>query len=136
MIPLFLARPARLLGCLALVVPTLRADPVVDTLPQAKLQEIFQHLQSASSLNAPQLTDETLNRAAIQGLLARLGPGFSLVPKSPATDLPTKLVSELLSPETAYLRPATFTLEELPAADTACREIAGFVRQAADGMLK
>jgi hypothetical protein len=24
----------------------------------------------------------------------------------------------------------------IPAADTACREIAGFVRQAADGMLK
>ncbi len=125
MIPSFLTKHVRpLFGFLSLLTQTLQADPVVDTLPQAKLQEIFQHLQSASSLNAPQLTDEALNRAAIQGLLARLGPGFSLMPKAAATDLPTKLVSELLSPETAYLRPAAFTLEELPAADAALDQLA------------
>ncbi len=92
------------------------ADSVVDQLPQAKLQEIFQRLQS-ESLQSARLTDEELNRAAVQGLLERMGPGFQIVTKD--SGFQGKLVSELLSAEIAYLRPASFTVEELPALDQA-----------------
>jgi hypothetical protein len=92
------------------------ADSVVDQLPQAKLQEIFQRLQSAS-LDSAKLTDEELNRAAVQGLLERMGSGFQIVEKG--SGFQGKLVSELLRPEVAYLRPGSLSAEELPALDHA-----------------
>ena len=96
------------------------ADSVVDDLPQAQLQEIFHRLQ-ATPLSAAKLTDDELNRAAVQGLLARMGPGFSILPTTTDEKFPTKLVSELLSEEIGYLRPATFSMEELTAADQALK---------------
>ena len=68
------------------------ADPVIDQLQQPQLQEIFKQLQT-KSLSASQLSDEELNRAAVQGLLQRLGTGAALVPAA-APPTPGKLVSE------------------------------------------
>ncbi len=106
---------------LALTSMLVAQEMVVDQLTSAQLQEIYQRLQS-STLLAPKLTDDELNRAAIHGLLARLGTGFTIGPVAPTA--PQKLVSELLSPNVAYLRPATFNLAELPTADAALETLA------------
>jgi hypothetical protein len=90
----------------------------VDQLTQAQLQEIFQQLKSAP-LPAAQLSDEALNRAAVQGLLQRLGTGFSIVAMTALADAPKKLVSELLSAEIGYLRPAAMDAASLTSADSA-----------------
>lgn len=110
LIPLFLAGAS---DCFA------AGDPVVDQLTQPQMQEIFQHLKT-KSLTAARLTDEELNRAAIQGLMQRLGTGASLIPipqgPPPAAG---KLLSELLTDKIAYLRPATFTVQEMASLDVA-----------------
>ena len=98
------------------------ADPVIDQLQQPQLQEIFKQLQT-KSLSTARLTDEELNRAAVQGLLQRLGTGAALVPAA-ALPPPGKLVSELLLPSIAYLRPATLALEEIASLDTALEGLA------------
>lgn len=98
------------------------ADPVIDQLLQPQLQEIFKQLQT-KSLNAAKLSDEELNRAAVQGLLQRLGTGAALVSATPASPA-GKLVSELLLHSIAYLRPATLTLEEIASLDAALDALA------------
>lgn len=98
------------------------ADPVTDQLRQPQLQEIFKQLQT-KSLSASKLTDEELNRAAVQGLLQRLGTGAALVPA--AASPPTgKLVSELLLHSIAYLRPASLTVAEIASLDAALEGLA------------
>ena len=110
-----------------LLIPALahaQADkPPVDSLNQGQMQEIFHQLQS-KSLTAPRLTDEELNRAAIQGLLQRLGTGASLLPIETTPPPARKLISELFNTNIAYLRPASFTVEEIPRLDVSLDSLA------------
>lgn len=105
----------------ALGIGSALADPVqnpVDQLNQTQMQEIFQLLRS-TSLSPEQLSDEALNRAALQGLFQRLGHAAELIPKAPAGEPVPLLISELLSETIGYLRPGTFAIEELPKLDVA-----------------
>lgn len=86
--------------------------PLLDQLPQNGVQSAFQILRR-DYIRRDDLTFEELNRAALQGLLARLDFGASLQPAvqhSVPTD-PGVLV-EFLAADIAYLRPETFASGE------------------------
>jgi hypothetical protein len=107
------------------------ASPI-DTLDQAALQETFRLLRT-NYIQRDALTLETLNRAALEGLLARLDFGAEIVPLAPAPTAPAPavepqapvVVSEPLADGIAYLRPAAFTLEAVPAFDAALKALPG-----------
>ena len=125
------------------VLPMLRAAPPasaapppasspLDTLDQAALQETFRLLRT-NYIQRDTLTLETLNRAALEGLLARLDFGAELVPlapaapaaPSPAEPRSPAVISESLADGIAYLRPAAFTLEAVPAFEAALKALPG-----------
>ena len=56
-------------------------ESLVDTLNQANLQDAFKMLRQRY-VDRGQLTYETLNKAALKGLLAALEPGVQLLPES------------------------------------------------------
>lgn len=112
----------RLLALSILLLPCAAQESAVDQLKQPQLQEIFQQLQT-KSLAAAELNDEALNRAAVQGLLQRLGTGAALVPAD-AKPTTGKLLSEMLPGNLAYLRPGTFGLEEIASLEVALDALA------------
>ncbi len=102
------------------------AKSVVDKLTQAQMQEIFRLLQQRY-IKPESLSDDELNRAAVQGLLDRLGLGVALVEKGQAeaaTSAAASFFAEDLTPATAYLRPGTLKLEEVPKLDVALEKFA------------
>lgn len=111
--------------------PAATASPI-DTLDQAALQETFRLLRS-NYIQRDMLTLETLNRAALEGLLARLDFGAELVPlaptpeagASPASPQGPTVIAESLADGIAYLRPIAFTLEAVPAIETALKALPG-----------
>ncbi|MFN0125635.1 MAG: S41 family peptidase [Verrucomicrobiales bacterium] len=106
---------------------TAESSPI-DALDQAALQETFRLLRT-NYIEREALTLEELNRAALDGLLARLDFGAELVPitaKNPqntaATPTPSDdaaAIAEPLESGVAYLRPTQFSLESLPLIDAA-----------------
>lgn len=108
------------------------ADPgsPIDALDQASLQETFRLLRT-NYIQGDALTLEKLNRAALEGLLKRLDFGAELIPLTPAPTAaapapdPPGLVLEKLADTIGYLRPAAFTLDEIPAFDAALAALAG-----------
>jgi len=112
------------------------APLLVDSLQQASLQEAFRVLRRRY-LYREMLTHEELNRAALWGLLERLGSGARLIPESPpggsgGAEPAWRLTSELLTPAIAYLRPAAFRSTELGALDIA---LGGFARSPAEWLI-
>lgn len=101
------------------------ASPI-DQLDQAALQETFRVLRS-NYIERERLTLEELNRAALEGLLQRLDFGAEIVPlQAPTTAAPPPppLVREALSERLAYLRPGSWSAEELATAAEALRRFA------------
>ncbi len=102
--------------------PAAAAPSPIDALNQAALQETFRLLRT-NYIQREALTLEELNRAALDGLLARLDFGAELVPlgdASAAPDAPVPVViAEPLGEAVAYLRPVTFSLETVPHFDAA-----------------
>jgi hypothetical protein len=103
------ARPL-LLGLLALglVMPLQAAEPAVDQLGQAALQNAFQILRG-EYIRGEEITADELNRAAMQGLLQRLDLGAELVARTEAPAAKGGLVAEEVSPGLLYLRPQALT---------------------------
>lgn len=112
-----------IIALLMLAQAPLAQESAVDSLSQAQMQNIFQNLKS-QSLTSPILTEEELNRAALQGLMQRMGNGISLISKSPQDIATLKFHSESLSPTTAYLRPSTFTVAEIARWETTLQSLA------------
>lgn len=112
-----------IIASLLLTQALLAQDSAVDSLSQAQMQNIFQQL-AGKSLTSPLLTEEELNRAALQGLMQRMGNGISLISKTPQEITPLKFHSEALSSTTAYLRPSTFTMAEMPQWESSLQSLA------------
>ncbi len=92
------------------------ADPApqkVEDVSQAAVQSAFQILRS-EYIRSSDLTFDELNRAAFQGLLARLDLGAELIRKVDAERPPQRsgVLAAKLTPEIAYLRPLAFVEEE------------------------
>lgn len=90
--------------------------PNPDGLSQAELQEAFQVLRT-QFIGAQTLDYDTINRAALDGLLERLGQGAELVGASPPKSVPSKNAvrfhAELLPGKVAYLRFAEYSVAEV-----------------------
>ena len=138
-------------GCVALIATTVTVavataqhdsarissqSELVDSLDQANLQRAFRVLRQRF-LRKDTLSYDELNRAALSGLLARLGNGADLVTqpfdrseseKGPAL----RLVSEMLSSEIVYVRPASLSGSELKAFDSV---LGGFQRSPANALV-
>jgi hypothetical protein len=122
------AKPLPAAGPAAPSVPAVVSP--IDTLDQAALQETFRLLRT-NYIQRDALTLESLNRAALEGLLARLDFGAEIVPlaTTPAAPAPAAetqaptVVSESLANGIVYLRPAAFTLEAVPACEAALKAL-------------
>ena len=93
----------------------LEEDALVDTLDQDNLQEAIRILLK-NYIKRDSLDSLELNRAAMQGLLARSGFGVTLVDRKAEDEesrTDHKLVAEPLNKTTAYLRPGTFSESEV-----------------------
>ncbi len=107
---------------LALAGQAAAQPPAVDELSQPALQAAFQILQS-EYIRGADLTLDELNRAALQGLLARLDLGAELVPVAAAAPAAAGgLVAERLTPTIACLRPGDWTAAELELVDRHLRD--------------
>ncbi len=92
---------------------------LVDMLTQSNLQETFRILLR-DYIQHDQLSHLEINRAALEGILDRLGLGAELVPRSSengGTAAEFKSVSELLKGDIGYFRPAGFDKEAAAEAD-------------------
>lgn len=105
------------------------ATSPIDSLDQAALQETFRLLRT-NYIEREALSLEALNRAALDGLLARLDFGAEVVALGPAPseqaaeEDAVPVVSEQLAASIAYLRPVRFTLDAMPSFESA---LAGMV---------
>ena len=109
---------------------------LVDTLNQKSLQTAFRMLRRRF-LRKEALTYDELNRAALDGLLARLGDGAELVPDPSAggmheTATELRMVSEMLTSQIVYVRPASLGGGELKAFDSV---LGGFQRSPAEALI-
>ncbi|MBX7209205.1 MAG: S41 family peptidase [Verrucomicrobiaceae bacterium] len=100
-----------------------KARPV-DEISQAAVQSAFQILRS-EYIRRDDLSFDELNRAALQGLLARLDFGAELIRRNGAEPPPTAgLHSELLTPDIAYVRPQAFAEGEVTQLEMALKQFA------------
>ena len=109
---------------------------LIETLNQASLQSAFQMLRQ-HYLEKDTLSLDLLNRIALRGLLDYLGTGAELVPEERARsegsgEPELRLVSELLTDEVAYVRPASLSGEELKRFDSV---LVGFQRSPAKALV-
>lgn len=87
--------------------------PEAKDISQAGIQTAFRILQK-EYIRSDDLTFDELNRAALAGLLQRLDFGAELIPRK-LESVPEALKgvqAEVLTPQTAYLRPQAFTERE------------------------
>lgn len=99
---------------------------LVDTLDQTNLQESFRILL-ADYIQPSQLSPLEINRAALDGLLDRLGLGAELIARhteTPAESARFETHHEILDGNIAYLRPAAFTEADIEKIDAG---IASFI---------
>jgi hypothetical protein len=118
--------------------PKIVTEPaLIETLNQASLQSAFQMLRQ-HYLEKDTLSLDLLNRIALRGLLDYLGTGAELVPEDRArsdegsSEPGLRLVSELLTNEVAYVRPASLSGEELKRFDSV---LVGFQRSPAKALV-
>lgn len=86
----------------------------VESVSQTAVQSAFQILRS-EYIRGSELTFDELNRAAFQGLLERLDLGAELILKTEAERPLMKrgMLAEMLTPQIAYLRPLSYSEEEV-----------------------
>ncbi len=94
----------------------------VDELSQAAVQSAFQILRS-EYIRREDLSFDELNRAALQGLLARLDFGAELIRRE-GKEVPqaSGLHSEMLTTDIAYIRPQAFVEGEVTELEIALRQ--------------
>ena len=92
----------------------------VDQISQASIQTAFRVLQR-DYIRREDLTIDQLNRAALQGLLARLSFGAEIVKQAPAPKADLRVIAESLTSEIAYVRPATYSASEVALMETKLR---------------
>lgn len=97
--------------------------PKIEGVSQAAIQNAFQILRS-DYIRSSELNFDELNRAALQGLLQRLYLGATLIRKTDAMKpvTATGLISEKLTSEIGFLRPQSYTEEEVGELQAKLRE--------------
>ena len=102
-------------------------EELVDSLGPADLQA-FITLLKANFTDPDAITDTELNRATVEGLLARLPRGITLVAskESVPAAVPGAFYSELIAGRSAYVRLGSLNNSNLQALD---RALSGFVRR-------
>jgi len=98
------------------------AESVIDSLQPADLQQVIPLLKS-NFINPAALNDVELNRATLQGLIARLGHGVILLPNNATAplDASSPFYSEILDGHIGYLRFGALTGANLQAMDTSLK---------------
>jgi hypothetical protein len=105
--------------------PTPAASALIDSLQPADLQQVISLLKS-NFINPAALNDVELNRATLQGLIARLGHGVILLPSAAAApmDANSPFYSEIFDGHIGYLRLGALTVTNLQALDAALKNFA------------
>lgn len=100
---------------------------LVDGLGSAELPEAMKLLRQYY-IDPAALKEESLQRAQLEGLLARLGPGARLAPRRPAAEQPPKVETEspfraeLLKGRIGCVRLGTLSRDQLASLDSALRD--------------
>jgi Peptidase family S41 len=106
--------------------PTASVAALIDSLQPADLQQVISLLKS-NFINPAALNEMELNRATLQGLIARLGHGVVLLPNSSAAPMETAspFFSEIFEGHIGYLRLGALTVGNLQSMDAALKNFAG-----------
>ncbi len=100
------------------------ATTPVNEMSQAAIQSAFQVLRR-DYIRREDLTFTEINRAALEGLLARLNFGAEFVRQSKDVAAPAaRLISDTLTPSIGYLRPTTCQLAEVVMMESKLKEFA------------
>lgn len=113
--------------------PTPGASALIDSLQPADLQQVIPLLKN-NFINPAALNEVELNRATLQGLIARLGRGVVLLPNNAAApvDAGSPFYSDVLDGHIGYLRLGALTAANLQAMDGALKN---FANQKVDALL-
>ncbi len=101
----------------------LNAQALVDALAPAEIEETVRALKS-NFVDPNALKDQEINRATLQGLLARLGGGVVLLPGKDAAQTSTPFYSDVLANHIGYVRIGSLTRENIAELDKALANFA------------
>lgn len=103
-----------------LLSPTASAPPksLVDSLAPTEIEEAIRTLKS-NFVDPNALKDQEINRATLEGLLARWHGGAVLIPGKAATESPEPFFSDVLANHIEYIRMGSLTPDNLSALDKA-----------------
>lgn len=110
---------------LGLGTSSMATDPIkIEGVSQTAIQNAFQILRS-DYIRSRELDFDELNRAALQGLLQRLYLGASLTRKADAKRpvIASGLISDRITPEIGYLRPQSYSADEVSQLRSKLREL-------------
>ncbi len=107
------------------------AQALVDSLAPAEIEETVRALKS-NFVDRNALKDQEINRATLQGLLARLRGGVVLLPGKAALQAAAPFYSDLLANHIGYARIGSFTSENVGALDKA---LANFATKKVDAVV-
>jgi hypothetical protein len=103
-----------------------QTEDLINSLGPADVQAAISLLKA--NFTKPDTINETeLNRATLQGLLVRLGPGLMLLPDKASLppEMPAPFYAEILEGHVGYLRPGSLNSANLQAMDKKLTEFAG-----------
>ncbi len=115
-------------------VDTQNPTGLINTLTAADLQAAFGALK-ANFAEPGVITEVEMNRATLQGLMARLGHGLLLLPDKATTPIPIQNVpfyAEVLEDHVAYLRPGSLSNATLQTTD---KKLVEFASKKTDGLI-
>src|ERR1700736_5967887 len=106
---------------------------LINSLTSADVQAAISLLRS-NFTNPDAINETQVNRATLQGLIARLNNGVLLLPgkETAAAETPAPFYSEILEGHIGYLRPGTLTSANLQALD---KKVAEFVEKKVDALV-
>lgn len=91
---------------------------IISALPEAELQQVLDALKQRY-VDPAALNELELKRATVQGILARLAPGATLLAAPPAAREPSPFRTEVLEKRAGYVRLGSVSREMLAQLDTA-----------------
>lgn len=103
--------------------PAATKENLIDSLSPADLQSAITLLKS-NFTNPDLITEAELNRATLEGLLARLNHGLALLPATAATPPPSPFFGEIIDGHIGYLRLGSLNSGNLQAMDKKLTEFA------------
>jgi len=109
----------------------LAAEPAVDSLSPGDLQQAISLLR-ANCIDNAAVSDEGLNRATLQGLLERLGPGAAILEPAAMEEGSHPFRSEILDDRIGYVRIGSLSADHLGEFDAA---LGNFAAKKLEGLI-